>query len=129
RQPELTQQTGDFLARGEVTETRPRAKRCLVEIVQRGQSAREKFAIDNALGKTVDRAETHPERQLLEAAGKQLPVARSRHRKAVANNDPVGARAIELAPLAAGFPHHNGVVALASYRQRYRIEAAEHVEI
>jgi len=40
---------------------RPGAERRLVEIVERRQSAREKFAVDHALGEAIDRAEAEAE--------------------------------------------------------------------
>src|SRR6185295_12422905 len=61
RQFQLTQQAGDFLAGRDMPHARPGAERCLIEVVKRGQAAREKFAIDDAFGKTIDRAETHAE--------------------------------------------------------------------
>ena len=57
------EQRNYFLSRGDVRLDWPRAERRLVEIVECGQAAREKFAIDHALGEAVDPAEAHTLRQ------------------------------------------------------------------
>ena len=44
-----------------MTKTRAGAQGRLVDIVERGQPAREELAIDHALGKAVHRAEAEPE--------------------------------------------------------------------
>src|SRR5947209_11653371 len=62
RQFQLTQQAADLLAGRDMPHARPGAERRLVEVVKRGQPTREKFAVDGALGKAVDRAEAQPER-------------------------------------------------------------------
>ena len=50
------EQRDHFLASSHMREVRTRAERRLVEIVERGQSARKEFAIDDALGETFDAA-------------------------------------------------------------------------
>jgi len=47
---------------------------CLIKVVKRGQAAWIKFAIDLALGKTIDRAEAEPERQFIETVDNELLV-------------------------------------------------------
>src|SRR4051794_33905752 len=86
RQLQLTQQAGDLLARGNMSHARTGAERPLVEIVKRGQAAREKFAVDDALGKSVDRTEAEAEGQILETVGNHLLVARSQCRKPVTHH-------------------------------------------
>src|SRR5436309_1340553 len=68
RQFQLTQQAGDFLPGRDVPHARPGAKGPLVEVIEGGQAAREKLAIDHTFGKTVDGAKAHPARQFLKAA-------------------------------------------------------------
>src|SRR6185312_16323229 len=91
---------------------RPRAERRLVEIVERGQPAREELAVDDALGETVDAAEAHAARQLVDALADQLLVARAELRQAVAHDDPVRELAVDETALAARLAHHARVVAL-----------------
>src|SRR6185437_14002412 len=100
RQLQLAQQAGDFLAGGDMSEARTGAERGLVEVVERGQAARKELAIDHPLREAVDRTEPEPERQVVEAFGDELLVTRAEQRQAVANHDPVAARAVELAALA-----------------------------
>src|SRR5450631_201828 len=57
RQFQLAQQARDLLARRDVTHVRPGTERRLVKIVERGQPARKKLAVNDAFGETVDRAE------------------------------------------------------------------------
>ena len=64
RQMQRIEQRDDFLARGDMRQARPRAERRLVEVVERGQAAREEFAIDDALGETIDPAERQPLRRV-----------------------------------------------------------------
>ena len=59
RQVQRVEQRDHLLAGGDVRHVRPRAERGLVEIVERGQAAREELAIDDALGEAVDGAEAH----------------------------------------------------------------------
>src|SRR5882672_2512120 len=66
RQFQLAKQAGHLLARGNMAHARAGAERGLVEVVQRGQPAREKLAVHHAFGKAVDRAEAEPERQIIE---------------------------------------------------------------
>src|SRR6266550_686332 len=77
---QLAQQAGDLLARRHVTQARTGAKGCIVDVVERSQAARKKLAVNHAFGETIDRAEAEPERQLVEAVGDELLVARSNHR-------------------------------------------------
>src|SRR5476649_758879 len=88
-----------------------------------------KFAIDDAFSEAIDRAEAEPQRQIIEAVGDQLLVARSQHRQSVADYDPVAARAVELTALASGIPHHLRIVALADDRIGRGVDGAEHVEV
>ena len=53
----------DLLPRGHMRQVRPRAERGLVEIVERGQAAREELAEDHALGKAFGRAEAEAQRR------------------------------------------------------------------
>src|SRR6476469_3738989 len=61
RQLQLAQQARDLFARRDMAQARAGPKRCLVEIVERGEPARKELAIDHAFGKTVDRAEAETE--------------------------------------------------------------------
>src|SRR5262249_50042259 len=97
RQLELAQQARDLLSRRDLTPAGARSQGRFVKIVQCGQASRKEFAVNHTLGKTVDRAKAEPERQFLQSFRDELFVARSKHRQPVANNDPVGARAIDLA--------------------------------
>src|SRR5262249_41616011 len=54
RQLERLEQRLDLLLRRDVRHAGPRAERRLIEAVEGGQAAREKLAIDDALGETVD---------------------------------------------------------------------------
>src|SRR5947207_11254906 len=110
---QLAQQAGHLLARRHVTQARTGAKGCFVDVVERSQAARKKLAVNHAFGETIDRAEAEPERQLVEAVGDELLVARSNHRQSVADHDPVGRGAVELAALAAGVAHHLRIMAFA----------------
>src|SRR6202044_2779966 len=56
RQPQRVDQRLDLVARGPMRDCRPQPERLLVEFVERGEPAREEFAIDHALGETVDAA-------------------------------------------------------------------------
>jgi hypothetical protein len=60
RQLELAQQARYLFPRRDMAAVRPRSERGFVYIVERSQTAREELAIDHALGKAVDRAETEP---------------------------------------------------------------------
>ena len=62
RQLQLAQQAGDLFAGGDMTEARASAKGRLVDVVERGESAREKFAIDDTFGEPVDRAKAKSQR-------------------------------------------------------------------
>ena len=105
------------------------AERLLVEIVERGQAAREEFAIDHALGKTLDAAEAHALGKLGDAVADQALVARAERGETVAHHDPVGELAVDEAALAARFAHHVGVVAFAGDGEIGLVERAEHVEV
>src|SRR6266403_610407 len=129
REFQLAQQARNLLARGDVTEIRPGAERGLVEVVERGEPAREKLAVHHPLRETVDGAEAEAGREIVEAVGDELLVARTEHRQAVANHDPVGGGAVELTPLAPDIPHHLRIMALAGHRVGFRIDGAEHVKI
>src|ERR1043166_6860527 len=118
-----------FLVRGDVGHARARAERRLVEVIEGAQAARKHLAIDEALGKAVDRAEAEAQAQVVEALGDGALVARAEDREPVAHHDPVGQRAINDAPLAPGVAHHFGVMALAGDREGRRIDRAEHVEV
>ena len=107
----------------------PRAQRLLVEVVERGQAAREEFAIDDALGETVGAAETHALAEFGNALADQTLVARAERGETIAHHDPVGQLAVDEAALAARFTHHVGIVALAGDGEIGRIERGEHVEI
>ena len=107
----------------------PGAERGLVDLVQRGEPAWEKLAIDDAFGKTINRAEAEAERQFIKAIGDKLLVARAQHRQAVAHDDPIGGGAVELTALAARIPHHLGIMALAGHGIGGGIDGSQHVEI
>src|ERR1700751_1334409 len=119
----------DLLAGGDMAERRAGAKRRLVDVVECGQPAWKELAKDHALGKTVDGAKAELEGQFLQPVSDELLVARSEHRQSVAHHDPVGGRAVELAALAAGVPHHLGIMADAGHRIGCRIDLTQHVEI
>ena len=59
RQLQSIENRNDFFSRGHVREVWPRTKRFLIQIIERGQSSREKFTIDNAFGKAIDASKTH----------------------------------------------------------------------
>ena len=61
--------------------------------------------------------------------GDELLVARSEHRQPVADHDPVGAGAVELAALAPRIAHHLRIMALAGHRIGRGVDGSEHVEI
>src|SRR5712671_7589044 len=87
RQFQLAQQAGDLLARRHVAQARTGAKGSFADVIERGQAARKKLAVNHAFGETIDRAEAEPERQLVEAVGDELLVARPNHRQSVADHD------------------------------------------
>jgi hypothetical protein len=74
RQFQLVQQARDLFPRHRMPHARASAE-CLIKVVKRSQAAWIKFAIDLALGKTIDRAEAEPERQFLENFDNELLVA------------------------------------------------------
>src|SRR6516225_2207010 len=84
RKPQLAKQVCHFLARRHVPEIRAGAERGLVDVVERGETARKELAIDYAFGKSVDRAEAEPGRQFLQPVGDELLVPRAEHRETVA---------------------------------------------
>src|SRR5207248_4360981 len=106
----------------------PGAEGGLVDIVKGGEPAREKLAIDDAFGKTINRAEAEAERQFIKAIGDKLLVARAQHRQAVAHDDPIGGGAVELTALAARIPHHLGIMALAGHGIGGEIDGFQHDE-
>ena len=59
RQFQLAQQAGDLLARGQVAHARTGAERRLVEVVERGETARKKFTIDHAFGEAFTKEALH----------------------------------------------------------------------
>src|SRR4249919_4038948 len=59
RQLQSIENRNDFFSRGHVREVWPRTKCFLIQIIERGQSSREKFTIDNAFGKAIDASKTH----------------------------------------------------------------------
>src|SRR5450631_2635130 len=75
RQVEPTQQAGDLFPGGDMAEIGASSKGDFVNVIQRGQSTREKLPVNHPLGKTIDRAEAEPERQFIETLGNQLLVA------------------------------------------------------
>src|SRR5882757_2879650 len=62
RQLQLAQQVRDFFARRDMSHAWAGAERRFVEIVERGQAAWKKFAIDYTFGKSVDRAKAEAKR-------------------------------------------------------------------
>src|SRR3954454_4271971 len=66
RKLELAEQARHLLPCGEMAEIGPHAEGGLVDLVQRGQAAREELAIDDAFGEAVDVAEAQPHRQILQ---------------------------------------------------------------
>src|ERR1700682_2866310 len=74
RQVQLAQQALDLFPRHHMFHARASAE-CLIKVVKRGQATRIKFAIDLALGKSIDRAEAEPERQFIETVDNELLVA------------------------------------------------------
>ena len=73
RQFQLAQQARDLFPRHPMPHARASAE-CLIKVVKRSQAAWIKFAIDLALGKTIDRAEAEPERQFVETVDNELLV-------------------------------------------------------
>src|SRR4029079_6676502 len=59
RQLQRVENRNDFFSRVQLREFWPRAKCLLIQIIERGQSAREKFTIDNTFSKAVDATKTH----------------------------------------------------------------------
>src|SRR5882724_13363280 len=82
RKLQLAQQARHLFARRDMAEIRARAERRLVDVVERGETARKELAIDHAFGKAVDGAEAETERQILQPFGDELLVAGTEHRQA-----------------------------------------------
>jgi hypothetical protein len=57
RKSQLVQQARDFVALRHVAQARTGAEGRLVKIVQRSQAARKEFAVNQAFGQAIDRAE------------------------------------------------------------------------
>src|SRR5258708_7286442 len=74
RQFQLAQQVCNLFPRYHMLHARASAER-LIKVIKRSQAAWIKFAIDLALGKTIDRAEAEPERQFIETVDNELLVA------------------------------------------------------
>src|SRR5882724_3726922 len=129
RKLQLAQQARRLFARRDMAEIRAGAERRLIEVVERGETARKELAIDHALGKAIDRAEPEPERQFLQPVGDELLVARPEHRQAITDHDPVGRCTVELAALAPCAAHHLGIMALAGHRIGGGIDGPQHIEI
>ena len=123
------EQADDFLARRDMRHVRPGAKRRLVEIVKRGQPAREKFAIDHALCKTIHAAEAHAFGQFVDTIAHQPLVARAERGETIAHHDPIGELAVDKPALPARFAHHVGVMAFAGNAEIGLVERGQHVEI
>ena len=77
-----------------------RAERCLVDVVERGQAAREEFAVDHPLAKpSMERKPSRNDRSF-QAPGDKLSLLRETDHRFSANiHDPVGGGAVELAVL------------------------------
>ena len=107
-----TQQRGDqvlhLLPRGDMRHSRPRAERCFVEVVERGQSARIEFAENHPLGQAIDATEAEPrERSSSTRRAKRL-LREPERRQAVAQHDPVSRPCRRRC---GGFLHHVGIMA------------------
>jgi len=74
RQFQLAQQARNLFPRHHVLHVGA-STGCLSKVIKGGQAARIEFAIDLALGKTIDRAEAEPERQFIETVNNRAPVA------------------------------------------------------
>jgi len=98
-------------------------------VVECGEAARKKLAVDHAFGEPVGAAEAKPRGEFGEALAHQPLVARAEHREAVAHHHPIHARPVDQAPLPAGVAHHLGIMALTDHRECRRIDMAEHVEV
>ena len=105
------------------------AEGVFVDVVERGEPAREELAIDHPLGKSVGGAEAELPGELIDPLPDQPLVARSERREPVADDDPVGQPAIDQAALAARLADHFGIVADPDHFEGGRIDRAEHVEI
>ena len=90
----------DLVACGEVRGIGAQPKRGLFHVVEGGQAARKIFAIDDALGKSVDRAETELPRKRFDPGADQPLVARAQRGEAIAYDHPVGQAAIDQPALA-----------------------------
>lgn len=95
-----------LLARGDVRQVRPRAERHLIDVVERGEAAREEFAVDHALGEAFGAAEPELQAEFIQPLREQALVARTEARQAIAHDDPVGRLLIDDAALAARLAHH-----------------------
>src|SRR5258708_13972163 len=85
RQLERVDQDFDLVARRDVRDGRPLAKRVFVDIVERGEPAREKLAIDHPLGKSVGGAEAELPGELIEPLSSQPLVSRSQRLEPIAD--------------------------------------------
>src|ERR1700738_36522 len=74
RQFQLAQQARNLFPRHLMLHARASAER-VIKVVKRSQAAWEKFAINLALGKTIDGAACEPERQFIETVNNGLVVA------------------------------------------------------
>ena len=117
RQVQQVEQSDYFLSRG------------VVEIIERGQAAWEKFAIDHALGEAVDPAEAHAFGQFSQSIGDKALVARAERGQTIAHHNPFSQPAVEQTPLVARLAHHFGVVTFASNGKIDWIEGGEHVKV
>src|SRR5262249_23865116 len=112
RKLERLDQSHDFGTGGDMRQAGFRTQRCLIEAVERRQSAGKEFAVDHAFGQALGTAEPEPGRELAQPLPHQALVARTQHRQAIAHHNPVRARAIDDPTLASGIAHHAGIMAL-----------------
>src|SRR5687768_1686330 len=79
--------------------------------VQQGQAFRKQLAIDDALAKAGDHAESDALRKLVQSSADTAQVVRFDMLQAVAEHDPVDAPPRRLGPLGAAVPDQLGVEA------------------
>src|SRR5580658_7516361 len=95
RQPQRVDQDLDLVAGGDVRRRGPRAERVLGQVIERGEAAREKLAVDDAFGKAVDGAKAELLGEPFDPLANQPPVARAERREPIAYDNPVGETAVD----------------------------------
>src|SRR5690348_5946250 len=108
---------------------RPRAKRAFIEVIERSEAERKKFAENDPLSQPFHATEFKSPREFLEPFADEPLVARTKRRKPVAQHDPVDRALAKNPALTARFVHHAGIVARACHRKSLSVDSAQHVQI